>query len=94
MNDEVQIEFDNWVLELEYRWDRFQQKDTIHATENEYWMHLNCVKYDREINRLRQFNNPCKSCGLPLHLVKNFEIFELGQVCWLCHDIDQADKHR
>ena len=87
------MDFDNWVLELDKRLLQFQI-ETSNLNANDYFMHRNCILYDYEVFRLQKFNNPCRSCGLPLHLTKNFEIFGIGQVCWLCHEIDMADKHK
>ena len=87
MNIESNIKFNNWCLELDLKLYQFQIRGAAAGTEKEYWMHRNCVRYDYEIHRLRVFNNPCKSCGIPMHLVKNFEIYEVGQVCGLCHTL-------
>lgn len=91
---EGEVDFDNWLLDLEKRFLDFQIQPNNYSTQKEYWMHRNCVLYDYEIFRLRKFNNPCRSCGIPLHLTKNFEIFGIGPVCWLCYEINNADKHK
>lgn len=86
---ESQIAFNNWCKDLEVRLLTFQV-NTTKETEGQYWAHRNCVMYDYEIHRLRKFNNPCRSCGIPLHLTNNFEAFLYGPVCGLCYAMRTA----
>lgn len=93
--NELQRKFHNWMKEMDERWFDFQVKAS-HDNRDEYFKHQNCVNYDNEIFRLQQFNNPCKSCRLPLHLTKNFEIYGIGPVCQLCysmHTIISASRY-
>lgn len=82
--NESQIKFNNWCIELENRLLEFQV-DATRESQNEYWMHRNCIMFDYEIHRLRKFGNPCRGCGIPLHLTNNFEAYLYGPVCGLCH---------
>jgi hypothetical protein len=94
--NEAQMKFNNFALQLEKRWQEFQVQQPFYDSPAEYWMHRNCVLYDYEIKRLRKFNNPCRACGLPMHLTQNFEIYGVGQicqVCWTLHTIVAASKY-
>ena len=86
MKTKDQVNFNNWNIELDARWLEFQARDTCDNKED-YWMHRNCVMYDYEILRLSQFTNPCRSCSIPLHATKNFEIYGTGPVCGLCYTL-------
>lgn len=81
------IKFFEWADELEKRWENYQVKPPTYLTKEQYWAHRNCVLYDYEIHRLRQFNNPCRSCSIPMHLTKNFEVPVTGPICGLCYTL-------
>lgn len=83
---ESEIKFNNWAIELDSRLLDFQVKP-VSVTSDDYWAHRNCVRYDYEIFRLQKFNNPCRSCGIPLHLTNNFEAYDIGVVCGLCYSM-------
>ncbi len=95
LNDKTaRLEFERWLQELDYRCENrpvvyaFHREDSdiLLTPEQRAIVQNNLAAFDRKFVGKRQ----CANCRYPLAEDEGFYVSEVGQCCWLCHDMDMA----